>query len=58
MGRRGPSKTPTVLRVIRGNPGRRPMPTAEPSAPILPETAPAPAWLTDAAKKVVSAVKS
>jgi len=41
MGRRGPSKTPTHLRLIRGNPGKRPINDDEPQPargePDVPE---------------------
>ncbi len=41
MGLRGPAPTPTALRVLRGNPGKRPLPEDEPkpreSRPYCPE---------------------
>lgn len=40
MGKRGPAPTPAKLRVLRGNPGRRPIPDApEPTAglPVVPD---------------------
>src|SRR5262249_50272328 len=44
MGRvRGPKPTPTALRVLRGNPGRRPLNAREPKA--APATLTPPAWL-------------
>ena len=30
MGKRGPAKQPTKLRILNGNPGKRPLPTNEP----------------------------
>lgn len=50
MGRRGPPPKPTNLRVLQGNPGKRPISPREPkprkTAPRCPE------WLSDEAKKV------
>lgn len=38
MGRRGPPPKPTHLRVIQGNPGKRPLPKDEPKPrPVRPE---------------------
>lgn len=34
MGRRGPPKTPTALTLVKGNPGRRPLPKNEPQPAI------------------------
>jgi len=34
MGKRGPKTTPTNLKVLRGNPGRRPLPEDEPEPEI------------------------
>lgn len=49
MGRRGPKNTPTVLKILRGNPGRRPLPKNEPKPdPISPKC---PSWLDKDAKK-------
>jgi P27 family predicted phage terminase small subunit len=46
---RGPKPTPTPLRIIRGNPGKRPLPKNEPKAePYLP---PAPSTLSPEARK-------
>jgi P27 family predicted phage terminase small subunit len=33
MGRRGPPPTPTALKILRGNPGRRPLNLREPAPP-------------------------
>lgn len=45
----GHNKKPTALRVLEGNPGRRPLPVNEPKpAPIAPRC---PAWLSKEAKK-------
>lgn len=45
MGRRGPLPKPTVLRVLEGNPSRRPLPVGEPQPalgmPRMPEWLPA-----------------
>lgn len=49
MGRRGPAPQPTVLRVLRGNPGKRPLNTEEPKPRSLPPTRPA--WLTGAGRQ-------
>lgn len=49
MGRRGPPPQPTVLKVLRGNPGKRPLPENEPKPrPIAPKP---PAWLDPEARK-------
>ena len=53
MGRRGPAPEPTALRVLRGNPGRRPLNDAEPQPePITAHDrrAECPAWLTGDAR--------
>lgn len=53
MGRRGPAPTPTALRVLRGNPGRRPLNHAEPKPDVLTEDSPlaaCPTWLTGDAR--------
>ena len=50
MGRRGPPPTPTHLRMLRGNPGKRPANTREPQPrKDIPRC---PAWLSGEAKKV------
>jgi P27 family predicted phage terminase small subunit len=50
MGVRGTKPTPTVLKILRGNPGRRRLNTQEPTpAPADPQRPP-PDWLDDAAK--------
>jgi P27 family predicted phage terminase small subunit len=49
MGKRGPAPTPTKLRVLRGNPGRRPIPEGpepEPGLPVQPE------GMSDAARAI------
>ncbi|PZN08636.1 MAG: phage terminase small subunit P27 family [Bacillota bacterium] len=49
MGRRGPPPKPTVLKVLAGNPGKRPLPQNEPKpAPIAPKC---PSWLDKIAKR-------
>lgn len=49
MGRRGPAPEPTALRVLKGNPAKRPLPKAEPkpelAAPVCPS------WLDPEAKR-------
>jgi P27 family predicted phage terminase small subunit len=50
MGRRGPTRTPTALRILRGNPSRRPLPTNEPHPAALAADVAPPAWLDDAAR--------
>jgi P27 family predicted phage terminase small subunit len=44
MGRRGPRPQPTALRVLRGNPGKRPMNSDEPKPAPIDSLAP-PVWL-------------
>jgi P27 family predicted phage terminase small subunit len=51
MGKRGPRKTPTNLRILRGNPSGRPLPTNEPAPkPLEADVAP-PAWLDASARQ-------
>ena len=50
MGRRGPPPTPTRLRMLRGNPGKRPVNQSEPEP--RKDTPRCPVWLSDEAKKV------
>ena len=50
MGLRGPPKKPTALKVIAGNPGKRPLPRNEPKPELLSDLRP-PAWLSAAAKR-------
>jgi P27 family predicted phage terminase small subunit len=47
---RGRKPTPTALRVLRGNPARRPLPVDEATPVVLASTAAPPEWLDDAAK--------
>jgi P27 family predicted phage terminase small subunit len=50
MGHRGTKPTPTVLKILQGNPGRRRLNTREPTpAPADPQRPP-PEWMDDAAK--------
>lgn len=49
MGKRGPAPTPTALRILRGNPGKRPLPENEPQ--ILPKRLRPPRDLSKTAKK-------
>lgn len=41
MGRRGPAATPTAMKVMRGNPGKRPLNNAEPQPDATMPHAPA-----------------
>ena len=41
MGQRGPSPTPTAIKALRGNPGRRPLPANEPQATVAEPYRPA-----------------
>ena len=50
MGRRGPPPTPTGLRIVKGNPGKRPLNTQEPKPRGGPPRCPS--WLDDEAKRV------
>lgn len=47
---RGRKPIPTAIKILRGNPGRRPLPAAEPMPAALAESHPPPAWLTSKAK--------
>lgn len=49
MGRRGPPPKPTKLRLVEGNPSKRPINTREPKPPRT--LAVCPEWLSDEAKK-------
>lgn len=49
MGKRGPAPTPAKLRVLRGNPGRRPIPDAPEPAAGLPIQ---PAGMSDQARAI------
>ena len=50
MSRRGRKPKPTALKVLEGNPGKRPLPQNEPKPkPIAPER---PTWLTGEGKKM------
>lgn len=51
MARKGPPPTPTALKVIRGNPGKRPLNDREPQPPP-PSSLDAPGDLSDAAKLI------
>ena len=49
MGKRGPKPKPTELKVLEGNPGKRPLPENEPKpAPLMPDP---PEWIDEEAKK-------
>ncbi len=49
MGRRGPVPEPNVLKVLKGNPGKRPLNDAEPKPqPVAPKC---PRWLSKDAKR-------
>lgn len=47
---RGRKPDPTVLRVVKGNPQKRPLPKDEPAPAAVRETHPPPDWLDDVAK--------
>lgn len=49
MGKRGRKPKPTVLKILAGNPGRRPLNDQEPKPSSSPVRCPA--WLDDEAKK-------
>lgn len=42
---------PTALKILRGNPGKRALPTDEPEPVVVEDTRPPPEWLDDAAKR-------
>lgn len=50
MGKRGPRTTPTALKLVRGNPGKRALNHSEPKAPAPVKAPSPPAHLDDAAK--------
>jgi P27 family predicted phage terminase small subunit len=47
---RGRKPVPTQLKLLRGNPGRRPLPTQEPTPALVEGSQAPPAWLDKAAK--------
>jgi len=47
---RGRKATPTALKILKNNPGKRPLPTNEPTPIVVAETHPPPDWLDDTAK--------
>lgn len=50
MGRRGPPAKPTALKLVAGNPGKRPLPAGEPVPPAgVPD---APEYLDDRSRRV------
>ena len=52
---RGKTPTPTALKILRGNPGRRRLNSDEPSSPLLKRMPPAPGFLDDEGRRVWSA---
>ena len=50
MGMRGPVPQPTVIKQLRGNPGKRALPKGEPK-PAAGRLPSAPRWLSDEAKR-------
>ena len=52
---RGKTPTPTTLKILRGNPGRRRLNSEEPWSPLLKRMPPAPGFLDDEGKRVWSA---
>lgn len=51
MGKRGPKSKPTALKVLEGNPSRRPLNKDEPKYQLTQECAKPPAWLGTNGKK-------
>ena len=51
MGRRGPKPTPTALKILRGNPGHRPINADEPQPKPAKSLRP-PAWLDPKAARI------
>lgn len=49
MGKRGPKPTPTVVKKLKGNPGRRPLPKSEPQPSTKTPTCPT--WLGAVGKR-------
>lgn len=47
MGKRGPAPQPTVLKLLKGNPGKRALNAREPKAPPVVEMPPPPKWLSE-----------
>lgn len=47
---RGRKPTPTALKLVRGNPGKRPLNDAEPAPPVSHDLT-CPDWLSDSAKE-------
>ena len=45
MGKRGPAKEPTALRLLKGNPGKRAINAAEPQPPAVPADLQPPEWV-------------
>lgn len=52
MGQRGPLPEPTELKKLKGNPGKRPLPTDEPEPMLAPAVPDAPGWLNARASLV------
>jgi P27 family predicted phage terminase small subunit len=48
---RGRTPVPTAMKILRGNPGRRPLNSSEPEAPLLAKLPTAPKYLGRIAKK-------
>lgn len=51
MGKRGPSPKPTKLKILSGNPGKRPLNQNEPKPKVEKEIPDPPPWLSTHAKK-------
>ena len=51
MGRRGPKKMPTKLKILKGNPGHRPLPTDEPEPDVSESVPDPPDHLSDGARE-------
>lgn len=52
MGKRGPKPTPTRMRVLQGNPAKRPLPKNEPRPKRTERTPNMPAWLPEKARAI------
>lgn len=54
MGKRGPAPKPTALKLLEGNPGKRPLNRREPKAAVLKTMPAAPNWLPAAGRDLWS----
>lgn len=51
MGKRGPLPKPTALKQLEGNPGHRPLPTDEPTPPVMSRVPEPPDWMEPIAQR-------